>query len=498
MRPSRWSFLTLAILTTLLLVGSAVAHSSAASAQTIPALHAAATRAGGYAIYLPLIIGAPASPAPPSGGGTAGDSATFWLPQHDLAGAGIATTNPQVAVDPAGGIHIAYRISARTSAGTWPAFYMHCATNCAEPAHWTRLALSNDVIDVRLQLDAAGHPRLLLKAYAAQQPYDWIKQQGVQYAACDSGCDEQANWKVTAAATSFYAEPYTDESTNHYFALDRAGHPGFVYMDFQNPADEAHSGTFYAYCQAVDPRACSDAANWSEHRISPQNLVRGDIVYTHDNQARFLMTYTPDDYAVKLVYIACDATCNTLDFVSLWDTDGHAHWSLRLDHADRPRFALYSGWYINDFPSRQVFYVWCDADCLTLTNWQHQALTPQAPAQQQLDMQLDAQDRPHVVFNTSYTWCTAQCESSQGDWPARVVETSSTLNQLYPVPVPTDCSESTWASGSSPTLALDPQGSPRITFVAQHVTAGMHRSNGRRCDGTVDVIWARFSMFAQP
>jgi hypothetical protein len=341
-----------------------------------------------------------------------------------------------------------------------------------------------------LQLDPAGHPRLLLKAQIATQMKE------LQYAACDSGCGSRANWTVTSVATSFYAEAYIDEQTNHYFALDQAGHPGFVYMDFTNPED--HNGTFYAYCRVADPHACVDAANWSETRISKQNLVVGDLVYTRDNQARFLMEYTPDDYAVKLVYIECDATCGELRFVQLWDTDGHAHWSLRLDNADRPRFALYSGWYVNDIPSRQIFYVWCDANCLSPTSWQATALTPQVPAQQQLDMQLDKLGRPRLVFNTSYAWCNANCESNHGDWHAKVVETSSTLNQLYPVPVPTDCTESTWVSGHIPTLALDPQGNPRVTFVAQHITSGVRHSDGRSCDGKVDVIWARFSMFPQP
>lgn len=461
---------------------------SGAKSQAASRLNAVAT-AGQHVVYLPIATKASAG-TPPSGGGQSGDSATFWLPYTADDGAGIATNNPQVAVDRAGGIHVAYRISARTTNGRWPGYYMHCAAGCADPAHWNRVSLSDNVVDIRLQLDADDHPRLLLKAFVDSQVKEW------QYAACDTSCDSEPNWTITPITTSHYADPYIDEQTNHYFALDRAGHPGFVYMDFMNPED--HNGTFYAYCQMADPHACVDVENWSEHRISQQNLVRGDLVYTWDGQARFLMTYTPDDYAVKLAYVECDATCDVLKFVGLWDTDGYAHWSLRLDRSDQPRFALYSGWYVHDIPSRQIFYIWCDADCLTMASWKMQALSPQIGSQQQLDMQLDGQDRPRVVFSTSYAWCNAACQSSRGDWHAKVIETSNTLDQLYPVPAPTDCTESRWASGYIPTLALDLHGNPRVTFVAQHVTSGIHRSDGRSCDGKVDITWARFSMFPQP
>lgn len=485
MRPRHRLFLPTSIVVLLMLVGFATqirAESQSAAALTT------VTGAGQHIVYLPVINMAGTATPPPSGGDTS--SATFWLPTTDLDGAGIATNNPQIAVDPSGGIHVAYRISTRTTDGTWPAYYMHCPANCGAPTHWKRVALSDGVVDVRLQLDPDGHPRLLLEAYSDRQIKAW------QYAACDTNCDRQTNWTVTPITTTHYGDPYTDEQTNHYFALDHAGHPGFIYMDFMSPED--HTGTYYAFCRATEPHACVDVANWNERRLTQKNLVRGDLVYTHDNQARFLTEYSPDDYAVKLAYIECDGTCSVLRFVQLWDTDGYAHWSLRLDTSDRPRFALYSGWYVNDIPSHQVLYVWCDADCLSSTSWQSQALTPKADAQQQLDMQLDTQDRPRVVFNTSYAWCNATCQTNQGDWHAKMIETSSTLNQLYPVPLPTDCTESTWASGYIPTLALDPQGNPRVTFVAQHITSGVHRSDGRSCDGTVDIIWARFSMFPQP
>lgn len=241
--------------------------------------------------------------------------------------------------------------------------------------------------------------------------------------------------------TTHFGEFYVDEHTEHWFALDHAGDPGFLSMDFVSPED--HTGTYYAFCQPADAHACTDGASWDERRISEQNLVRGALVCTQANQARFLTEYSPDDYARTLAYVKCDATCAELRFVELWDTDGYAHWSLRLDHADRPRVTLYSGWYVSDIPSRTVFYVWCNTTCLDQASWQTRALSPQAAAAPLLDMQLDAQDRPRMVFNTSYAWCTASCESPGGTWQAKVVETSTTLNALYPVPVPSDCTEST-------------------------------------------------------
>jgi hypothetical protein len=130
-----------------------------------------------HTVYLPALTKADRT-SQPSGG----NRATFWLPNNDFDGAGIATNNPEVAIDPQGSIHIAYRISARTTNGQWPAYYLYCATRCADPARWSRVALGEDVVDVRLQLDPARQPRLLLTAYSEQQPYDWLKMKELQYA----------------------------------------------------------------------------------------------------------------------------------------------------------------------------------------------------------------------------------------------------------------------------------------------------------------------------
>ena len=181
---------------------------------------------GGFKTYLPLITDGQRS-APPSSGGDG--AASWWLPYSGQDGAMFGTTQPNIAIDARGGMHITYSTFRGSDGGARPAYYMECAAACGDQSHWSRVRLSANVVDVRLLLDQAGHPRLMIFADNSRTIGDEL--QLYQYAACDSECGDKTNWTITTVGSTMVFDIYRQDYTNHFFALDAQGHPGFVYVD---------------------------------------------------------------------------------------------------------------------------------------------------------------------------------------------------------------------------------------------------------------------------
>jgi hypothetical protein len=65
-----------------------------------------------------------------------------------------------------------------------------------------------------------------------------------------------------------------------------------------------------------------------------------------------------------------------------------------------------------------------------------------------------------------YAWCDSACESSSGQWQTVIAETSQALDGAFEVAVPFGCDQAGWVGGYRSSLALDPQGNPRIGYDA--------------------------------
>src|SRR3982750_4911410 len=89
--------------------------------------HAADDR---FRTSLPLAAGS--KPSAPPDGGTDDGAATWWLPYSAQDGAIFGTTQPNVAIDARGGLHISYSTFSGTDDGMRPAYYMECAAACGD------------------------------------------------------------------------------------------------------------------------------------------------------------------------------------------------------------------------------------------------------------------------------------------------------------------------------------------------------------------------------
>jgi hypothetical protein len=174
------------------------------------------------AVALWLLAGCSSMSAPGTNLGGAGE-ASFWLPYTTEDQSVVATYGPEIAVDTQGGVHIAYTITAGQDAGRRPAYYLYCPSSCSDPQSWHRTRLGDDVAEVRLQLNPSGQPRIMLYVDPSTGPDDMVY--SYQYAACDGGCEDRAQWTITLLTTSHALESYRSEYTNHYFALIRKAIP---------------------------------------------------------------------------------------------------------------------------------------------------------------------------------------------------------------------------------------------------------------------------------
>lgn len=430
-----------------------------------------------------------------------GDEGTLWLP-YTLQGDGVLPTyGTSVAVDARGGIHVAYAIFAGSDRRNRPATYAYCAAHCASAANWRMTQLGTTVQDVRLALDPDGHPRLML--FGPKPDPATNSRSQYQYAACDTRCTDSAGWTLTTIATPIEPTALREYNNNRYFALDRQGHPAFVYTD---TSDNEHPGTFYMSCQG----GCTRAANWTETALSSTDLFDNmSLTFSPAGGPRLALgIFNRDTVALYLAYAECDRDCSDVDqwtATLLAVIHGTGRYALQSDRLGRPRLALYSGSYAaQPFADHMLYYLWCDQDCgQSAEPWMFTDIGLPWGAGSEVDMLLDARDRPRLSYQgqaggLDYAWCDAQCESGGATWRSMQVESKAALADDFEVLPVRTCTVSTWLNGQRTSLALDAAGNPRIAYDAEHWWFGVETSGGTTRDcGFKDVTVTRFALFDQ-
>jgi hypothetical protein len=143
-------------------------------------------------------------------------------------------------------------------------------------------------------------------------------------------------------------------------------------------------------------------------------------------------------------------------------------WDIALDANDRPRIALYPA-AMSDGSGEQLYYLWCNSDCLNEAAWQGHNLGLGSKNGRGPDLELDAQGHPRLAYALEtvgvlgYSWCNVNCETSTAQWEHTVVETDEVLAQEWPGAYPISCNPGLW-HGLTPTLALDKVGGPHIAY----------------------------------
>jgi hypothetical protein len=388
------------------------------------------------------------------------------------------TSNANIQVDAAGGMHLAYDYyeSVDADAPTY-GVYFYCATACEDGANWSGVGFGDQVDEVQLKLTPAAQPRVLFRSRATDEDRN-----DFFYAACDQSCTDPAQWTVTYLTSNRGTAPseFTEDTLpQRYFALDPQGRPRFVYNDRVT----AHLGTFYAFCDSN----CTDAANWYETKINKDTGAQGP--YRSENFAYPVLAFTPqgqpriaaDGVSFQdefyLYYLACDANCEaetSWTSTPLYDRGGgpNVSYDIEIDAQGRPRIAFYQEQLLENQGAR-LFYVWCNVDCLTGANWQSIDLGLGQFNGQGPDLVLDAADQPHLAYaldevgGVGYSRCTGNCDMPDAFWQHQIVETRDDLIAAWPVAYPINCEGGLW-NGLTPSLALDAGGNPHLAYDATY------------------------------
>jgi hypothetical protein len=275
-------------------------------------------------IYLPVISsaavrgdpGATATPSPtptPMATPQTPNQGARWLPYRRSDNKVLPTYGASVAVDAQGGIHAAYSLlSATNEAEGGTITYAYCPANCTLKANWSFVHLG-DGVEARIQVDAQGHPRLVMMTAGA--PEGQAQHLYFSYGVCDTGCTDAANWTLTPLVHTLDCIACVGgrEQMNHqYFALDPAGHPAFVFPSI-DPADDSHAKLYYFSCMA-EPAACSQTEQWVAIQIGDGSYpYQPSLVFAGVGQPR-LAYQIGNSLHSELYYLQCDQDCQAANW----------------------------------------------------------------------------------------------------------------------------------------------------------------------------------------
>jgi hypothetical protein len=441
----------------------------------------------GSIIFIPMINkgnGEPAgeNPPPEPPPPTEVSGAFFVDPNLKIGSSGIA-------VDKDGGSHIVY-------AHYLPyvedpqAVYLYCpdapGVDCLDITQWNGVAMGVDVNEVQIAVTDAGQPRVLFRTDSTV--YD--TGMDYYYAACDQNCTDPTEWEVVYIVSNYGTAIFDigdNTSPQRSFALDPQGRPRFIYQDRNYFIEPDHYGAYYVYCDANCTDHTPDNPTWFQTQISEGVEYNYEVYYypsltfTSQGEPRAVAYISAlDEAESKVSYIACDVDCedgSNWERVALFERGSTTEvaWDIELDSQDRPRIAYYEGDQIGD-EGDIVHYAWCNTgDCLSAAQWSSVVPGFGRLNGQDVDLELDDQDRPRMAMihsggsGLAYGWCDTNCESAQGEWNYEVQETGVELEEEYPIPLPVTCDAGLWDS-MTPMLALDPAGNPHIVYDSAYET----------------------------
>jgi hypothetical protein len=222
--------------------------------------------------------------------------------------------------------------------------------------------MGDSMVHTQLALDPQGRLRVLLVSWPSNDVWHY------QYGACDTGCTNSNNWRlstvVTGKAYSFL--PYSEN--NQSFTLDAQGRPRFVY--YVNPwgIDPNQASVFYTYCNT----GCTDAASWSITRLTDSEWADLQLALTSAGLPRLAFTLNTGEpnYETRLAYIECaSADCTSWSGIPLvtaatYSPGSGPVFSLCIDTAGQPRLAYYPGTGSGGtLETGKLYYLACDTAC---------------------------------------------------------------------------------------------------------------------------------------
>ncbi|WP_146210214.1 hypothetical protein [Vitiosangium sp. GDMCC 1.1324] len=421
------------------------------------------------------------------GGGGSGTATHFFLPTSK----GDNTAAPALALDGKGGLHTVYPAYAGGGA-----YYAFCANGCqrAEDVSSVHFDTEGTVTNAMLALDAQGRPRVLLSAYAK-----------VYYASCDSSCTDPKAWKVTAILDHAGKK----EVSGPAFALDPQGRPRFLlhtYLTYLGIGQGAPL-TEYVTCD----QNCQDPSAWKVNRISDQIWHHSELRFDAEGHPRAgtIVRFVNSDNSTTHYgsYVECRGDCTqeadwngtTLGVSYSSETEAvrmQPAIALALTSSGKPRVLLLARSADNQ---KQLAYLSCDEGCISNSGWSSLALDNSAKIDDGLDLALNAQGHPRIVYTYDYNIilasCDAEhCENTDAKWNLRVVEDATAMKSdeifLYE-----NCNVGTWFL-HAPSLVLTQDGGARVGYQSRDVSGGWVKKdpNGPDCVAGTDMTWSRLAV----
>ena len=487
---------------------------------------------GNYLIYLPYVVKSgennptatptspPGSTSTPTATATLASTPTPTLPPTSNSGAFFVddqfrSNSADIIVDADGGMHVAYAYyeAANDGAPTY-GVYLYCPGDCMNFDHWSGVGMGELVSEIQLDLTPDGSPRILYRAFGAENSNDFY------YAACDGDCTNPAMWTVTWVTYNqgtAILELSDDTLPQRYFSLDPNGNPRFVYFDYNFGVEPDHIGTYYVYCDNF----CDDTNSWQEVRINqdngnPNNYKAEDLYYpvltfSPQGQPRVVTAGSSMNDESLLFYLACDSACGSTSSwttVPLYDRGSgtEVSYDIAIDGQGRPRIAFYQGAMLGGLGD-QLFYVWCDTNCLNSSNWQSKDLGLGVNNGRGPDLELTENGLPRIAYalwnvgGVGYSWCHTNCASTSANWQHQVVESGADLVEAWDVVFPAHCDAGFW-DGLTPVLSLDVAGNPYIAFDAAYHARCWYNPDTGEWDPQpyFHLIWrvVRVNYFTQP
>jgi hypothetical protein len=427
-------------------------------------------------------------------GGTAGSSgsngsvtaAKFFLPTGEPDN----TAAPSLEVDAQGATHAVYPAYAGGNA-----YYAYCGSNCRgqSDVKVVMLPTNGTVANAMLALDSNGRPRVLLSTYMK-----------VYYASCDTGCTNQSNWKIDEILDHGSDREVSGEA----LALDPSGHPRFLMHTYRAylGIGQKTPKTWYATCDAD----CGDASGWSYSEIA-QEIWEGTTLRFDRSGTAHIATVIRINEGEKAgqkltAYLECSGECtseddwNGIGFIKPYESEVEAvsmkpTVSLALTKAGAPRVVVLGE---NEGKPKNIIYFECDEDC-THDNWQGAVVSNHDQIDAGLDLALDANDRPRLVYTLNYNiglaYCDAEsCGGPNANWDLTKVELSGEIppDEIF---LWENCTVGAWFL-HSPSIALTKDGKPRVGYQARDISGGVTQPDPTkpRCTAGTDMTWSRLSL----
>jgi hypothetical protein len=351
-------------------------------------------------------------------------------------------------VDSSDGVHTTFYTSSYI-------YYAHCMEDCGLPGSWitTPLFPSGDYDSLAypsLALTPENRPRLM-----------WFDDYSYFYAECSHDCHVPASWtkaRIFLNPNNFSNYP----GDARYFVLDSQARPRFVSYDY--------NGLTYAFCDDD----CTLPSNWSFVDLDlGLSLNALQLVLSSTGQPRVIGVDSSDN----LVYAQCDQNCSlaqnwskTAVGSSVGSIFSSPIYSLRLDSQNRPRIAYFK----QNSADAQMYFAWSNSNYSSSSSWTTGTL-PIAPASSRtIDLAIDSQDRPQVVYASNsldlrYLRCLKRCDSVQSEWDLQVIETGDELELDDPMPPDTGFIAANWWIEGYASAALDSQDIPYVSYFVRNI-----------------------------